>query len=228
MEEQVQGDAAHQLLAIVVQQIEAEAREGLNTFLIRAAIEACVVLGFNDLGARATAVFASIPDEAFFAGAIKNFEPTAGALSRLRQMHKLDALNQRLPPFRKDLVEEVAVLQEPTRLAWHGMYEDAFAAGRVLRREPHETSAIAEIAVTAAILGDFRIAEDVIKDEILSPGDTHLIKLVLAIEYARAQMFSEAARVTESLLPLQGFDCIYLALGRSGRRPWEIYPYPDY
>jgi hypothetical protein len=123
----------------------------------------------------------------------------------------------------------MARLEEETGLAWERRYDEAVALARQRPRKPQETSMVAEVASTAAVLGDFGTVDQLLRDEDLRSSESCAVRLVLAIEYARFQLYSEAERVIASLTPpVQGWKSVHLALGLAGRRPWAGYPYADY
>jgi len=199
-----------------------------DTTLIRAMGEACSVLGFSDLRERAAAMLVAAPRNAFFAGAIMNFVPDSEAIARLRQLRSCKVLEQEFPIFRLGDVEPIAAVEKTTRLAWQGEYDAAFKLSLIQPRPAPLTSATTEIALTASVCGSFHIAEGVLKDPTLRGGEAHLIRLVLVIEYSRANMSSDANRAEKMLPAIQGWEAIHLALGLAGLRPWATYPYPDY
>lgn len=221
---------SHDLLASVVDALDASAAAGkVNTSVTRFAGHACIVLGFSELTQRVSRILALVPGEAFFAGAIMNFTPDTDAIRRRRRLSELDVLERELPAFRRSEVEEAARSREETRLACERRYDEALARARAHPRQPPETSMVAEIAATAAVLGDFGICENLLGDEVLLSGEAYAVRIVLAIEYARCQRHSEAARVVTGLNPpAQDWWGICLALGLAGRRPWAGYPYADY
>jgi hypothetical protein len=221
---------SHNLLADTINALDASATAGrFNTVMMRVAGEASIVLRFHDLAGRVGRILALMPDEAFFIGAVTNFTPDSEAINRCRRLRDLDVIEREFPPFRRSDVEEMANVQEETRLAWQRRYDEALAIAREHPRKPPETSMVAEIASTAAVLGDFATVDQLLMNEDLRPSESHTVRLVLAIEYARCQLYSGAERVIASLTPpLQGWTSIHLALGLAGRRPWAGYPYADY
>lgn len=221
---------SHDLLASTMDVLDALAAAGkFDTTITRSVGDACVVLGFDDLAERASRILVMTPGEDVFAGAIMNFTPDAEAIRRLRQLSDRDVLEREFPPFRRSDVEEAARSQNETSLAWERRYDEALAVARAHPRLPHETSMVAEIASTAAVLGDFAICEELLRDEVLRPGEAYSVRIVLAIEYARTEWHSESERVVTGLTPrVQGWESIHLALGLAGRRPWAGYPYADY
>jgi hypothetical protein len=222
--------SSHNLLVSTIDVLDASAAAGrFNTAMIRAAGEACVVLRFYELAERVGRILALVPKEAFFAGALANFTPDSEAIQRCRRLRDLDVVACEFPPFRRSDVEEMARLQEETRLAWQRRYDEALALARERPRKPPETSMVAEIASTAAVLGDFGTVDQLLRNEDLRSSESYAVRVVLAIEYARWQLHSEAERVIANLTPpVQGWKSIHLALGLAGRRPWAGYPYADY
>ncbi len=203
-------------------------RGQFHTLLVRKIVEACTVLDFADLATSARALLQKAPDSAFFAGAIMNFIPDSGAVARMRRGSTIEEIQRSYPWFEKSAIERIARSQEATRIAWERNYRDAVAAAPTQDRAPHETPAIVEVALTAAVLGDFAIAEDILQDEHIGPGPVHLGRMVLAIEYTRAGLYAKA-RATAGRLQLIGpWEAIHFALGFSGRQPWAGYPDPDY
>jgi hypothetical protein len=218
------------LLASVIDALKASAAAGkVNTSVVRFAGHACVVLGFSELAKRASRILELVPGDKFFAGAIMNFTPDTEAIRRSRRLSDVDVVEREFPPFQRSDVEAAARSQEETRLAWERQYDKALAIARANPRQPPETSMVAEIAATAAVLGDFGISEELLGDDALRSGEAYAVRIVLAIEYARGERRSEAERVVTGLKPpVQDWWGICLALGLAGRRPWAGYPYADY
>jgi hypothetical protein len=221
---------SHDLLAAVVDELDASAAAGnFHTGVIRQAGHASVVLGFSELAERVSRILTLVPKDKFFAGAIMNFTPDAEAFRRLRRLDDRDVVEREIPPFRSSDVEELARSREATRLAWERQYDRALAVALAHPRQPPETSMVAEIAATAAVIGDFDIAQQLLRDEALPPGDAYAVRIVLTIEYVRGQRHFEAEHVLTGLKPpVQDWWSIQLALGLAGRRPWGGYPYADY
>jgi hypothetical protein len=222
--------ASHDLLTRTITELEASFAAGrFDTSAMRRTGEACLLVGFSELADHASRLLARSPKEAFFAGAIMYFTPDANAIERLRRLRDVDVLERDFPPFRRSDVEEGARSQEETRLAWERRYGDALRLAREHPRQPPETSMVSQIASTAAVLGDFHIVEQILRDEAVPSGEAYYVRLILAIEYARCQVRPEAERVITGLAPpVQGWHAVQLALGLSGRRPWGGYPYADW
>ena len=220
---------SHELLAGAIDELETSAATGVfRTMDARFAAEASLVLGFSELAARASQILTRAPAQNFFAGAIMNFVPDADAIARLRKVHDIEAVEPNYPRFSKSVIEPIAESQIETSLAWHRRYDEALAHARKHPRQPPETCMVAEIAVTAAVLGDFATAEKLLGDKALRPGEVHAVRLTLAIEYVRYQRPLDAERVFASIEPVKGWARIVLALGFAGRMPWQIYPYADW
>jgi hypothetical protein len=199
-----------------------------HTLLARKLVEACTVLDFADLATSARALLQKAPDSAFFAGAIMNFVPDSGAVARMRRGSTIEEIQRSYPWFKKSDIERMARSQEATRFAWERNYRDALDVAPSQDRASHETPAIVEVALTAAVLGDFAIAEDILQDEHIGPGPVHLGRIVLAIEYTRAGLYAKANATAARIQLIGPWEAINFALGFSGRQPWPGYPYPDY
>jgi hypothetical protein len=220
---------SHELLTSAITTLEAVCAAGrFDTSAMRSVGEAGLVLGLSEIADRASRLLGRAPDKAFFAGAIMNFTPDSNAIQRARRLRDLDVLEREYPPYRVSDIEQYARSQEETRLAWERRYGEALTVAREHPRQPPETSMVSEIASTAAVLGDFDIVEQLLRDE-LQPSRTYYVRLILVLEYARRQFRSEAERVILSLKPpVEGGAAVQLALGLAGRRPWGIYPYADW
>jgi len=101
--------SSHYLLVSTIDVLDASAAAGrFNTAMIRAAGEACVVLGFSELAERVGRILALVPKEAFFAGALPNFTPDSEAIQRCRRLRDLDVVAREFPPFRRSDVEAMS------------------------------------------------------------------------------------------------------------------------
>ncbi len=219
--------ARHHLEASI--RVLEEEAEGVryNTFCIRDLASASAVLQQNDVAERACRLLRAAPDEAFWAGAIANFELPKTVPEGLRSGDRLENLEKKHPPYREEemigRIRSYATTEEHFALCLQGRFEEA-------RSKAVSGIRLEEVGDTLAVLGDFDGAMSVAREPLLEPFRQRGVLLVLAIEFFRRGQF-ERSEVVLAELESSGLgpsERIHLALGFVGREPWGGYPYPDW
>lgn len=218
--------AKHQLAASIYE-LESEAAGGrYNTFCIRSLANAAVILGQQDIAGRALHLLGAAPDDAFWAGAITNFDLPKTVPARLRTTEPSDELAKQHPAY----CEETIV----GRIRSYANHEEHFAlclSGEIQKaRSKAKGLQLQEVGATLAVLGDFDSALSVARDPALELFRQHGVLLVLVVEFFRRARFADANKILAELqaVGLGASDRVILALGLAGREPWGGYPYPDW
>lgn len=216
---------ARSLISTATNMIEQDAakRGNFNHSCARLIGESAKLLERNDLVERIERLLRILTPESYWAGVITNIS---------------------LPDTLPDSVFKIA--DRASILEWHPPYNDAYIDKLRIREQgehvqlcvAHEFDAgfasaqselgKTEVALTAAILGEFEAAESLVPKLPKSHRRNH-VHLVLAIEYYRRDRVADAERMTNQIGSTIGiWDMCHLAIGITSYVPWLGYPYPDY
>lgn len=189
------------------------------------AVDVATLLHAPDLAVRAWAVLARAPPEAWRAGVITNI-PFDPATARPRPLERpREALDRDYPVrVQSDLEADLRARHKPgdmhIGLCANGHVEEAIS----VTREDVERE---EVCSTLAVLGRIDEALALAGRLGLEPFRRRGVELVACIELVRVGRRREAdARL--ATLSLDPHDHLHLALGFANRRPWGIYPFPDW
>lgn len=200
-----------------------EASRCRNALLLRSAWDAAHLHGQPELAQRIRALYDAVSD------------PWRGVLS------SADLANRPKPPLEPpeasryraydlDFVRThfATSISRAVALAWQRNYRRALRACEPPR--PGLTPASAEVATTAAVLGDFDVALAVLGRSEIGEGARAMILSALVVEQARAGDEAGAHRSYEALLEVDrsGWSRTHVCIGLTGREPWGGYPYADY
>lgn len=215
-------------LRAATEQLEKDARQGrYNTFCIRALGNAAHILGRFDFADRALSLLRTAPDPAFWAGAITNIEIPAKVAEGMRSLAPRERLEDIYPPSRTENViqwiRSLSASEKHLASCLEGRFQEArTAADSGLRLE--------EVANTLAIPGEFDAAWEIVNEPALEPFRRRGVQLVFVIELFRRGRSDKATLILAELdrEGLGAWERIHLALGISGRLPWDGYPFPDW
>jgi len=224
----VSSEPVGRLLHAGIEELERAARDGsYNTMSIRALGNAAKVLRREGIADRSAKLLRAAPDSMFTAGMLTNIEFPAVVAERMRALDDLEALEQRHPPYREDVVLErirSCVSSEPHfALCLEGLFREAqLLAG--------SGSPLEEVGNTLAVFGEFDAARRVASDPALEGFRQQGVKLVLVIELFRRGRVDEARTLLDELesAGLDTWDRVHVALAFAGREPWRGYPFPDW
>jgi hypothetical protein len=226
--DQSSSDPSKEHLEAGIEELEEAAASGrLNTLCLRALAGAARLLGHNRIADRADQLLREVPDEAFWAGAITNFEITEEATNRLRTIEPLEELERRHPRYNAEKIfqriSSNAEGDEHLALCLDGRVEEARTmAGSGVRLE--------EVGSLLAVLGEFEAARSVAADPALESFRQQGVKFVLLIELSRHGRVKEAAELLDGMTTgrIGAWSRIQLALAFANREPWGGYPFPDW
>jgi hypothetical protein len=198
-----------------------------NTLCIRAVASASTVLGQNDVAEHACRLLRAAPDGAFWAGMITNIELPKTVPERMRTVDPPEELEERHPPYREEeivgRIRSYAMSEGHCALCLEGKGQEARLTAR-------SAVQLQEVGATFAVLGDYDGALSVARDPFLERFRQRGVLLVLAIELFRRGRIETCETILAELESsgLGAWNRVHLALGFSGREPWNGYPYPDW
>jgi len=210
-------------LQMAIAKLQARAELGAsNYFCAKALVEAALTLDAPDIAVAAR----RLPIDA---------HPLAGALTNIES----EAPPQGVTWGRMHVAETVPIWNDDEGIEW---------IQRTYAGDPHIQAALlqdvgpamsassgslgaCEVASTLAVVGNLGAAIEVIKEDKMTNEHRQCALIAVSVQASRAKDKESCAWASNQLPPPESMDPwthIHLALGLSGRRAWEGYPFPDY
>jgi hypothetical protein len=215
------------LLNIAIDDLEMAARANrMNHFVAKLLGATANSLGHLAIAKRVDFLLGKLSAEDIFRGAITNIDwrkLDCNELDRLRAIQPEDEFAASHPMYDRD-----SPVPELQKCAQHSPHLHFCLQGEIHRALMVAKSELdyEEIANTLAALGKFDDAISMIDSSPVSPERRRNVRFVVLVEKCRRLVPGFAEEIAR--FNPRDYDLLHVALALAGRRPWEIYPYPDY
>jgi hypothetical protein len=215
------------LMIAAIDDLEAAAAANrMNHFVAKLLGSVANLLGHRDVLKRVELLLAKLTAADLFRGGITNSDwhkLDSRELDRLRRVEPAETFGADHPIYDRafPVPDLQKYSQDPTHLQLCLQGNTAGALAAVKSDLDYE-----EIADTLAALGRFDEAVNLIDSVPVSRDRRHGVRVVVLIEKCRRLVPGFADEVAR-FNPVD-FNRLYVILALTARRPWPIYPYPDY